>query len=118
MPKEAGLEIYREMTLVKEAFYYFDKEGRRCFDCVFCGKKTQTVDTEREYLPAACAHPELKKLGITGLMCSRCYNWDTDKFKRHDSPTNREPLRHKSGRFLGLNGWLDEQNESMERFFK
>ena len=106
------------MTLQKDSFYFTDSEGKQRFECVFCGDTPIAGHpTEREYDPARCVHPELKKLTGQGIICSRCFNWDTDKFKRHDSPTNREPLKHKSGKFLGINGWLHEQNESMERFF-
>src|SRR5215203_2050701 len=102
----------------KEKFYFkMSSDGLKHFECVFCGDKPVAGhSTEREYDPVRCIHPELKKLAGQGIVCSRCYNWDTDKFKRYDSPTNRLTLRHKSGRELGLKGWLDEQNNTIDSF--
>ena len=92
-------------------------DGLKHFECVFCGDKPLAAhSTEHEYWPHACVHPEIKKLTGQGILCSNCFNWDTDKFKRYDSPTNLLSLKHKSGRLLGKDGWLDEQTDTLDSF--
>lgn len=107
------------MTTQKPNFHFVEN-GQSYFLCVFCGDKCESKHpTERQYLPEQCIHPEINILRDTGLLCSNCYNWDFDLFKRHDSPSiRRDPLKHKSGRLLTKNGWLDEKNKTMEQFFK
>jgi hypothetical protein len=106
------------MTSQKENFYFIDQDGKKYFTCVFCGDKClASHSTEREYYPALCWHAELRSLEDKGLLCSNCYNWDFDLFRRSDSPRKRDPLKHRSGRLLGMKGWLDESNQSLESFF-
>ena len=102
----------------KENFYFKSEEdGLWHFRCVFCNDTPVAGhSSEYEYWPDVCVHPEIKKLAGQGILCSNCFNWDFDMFKRRDSPVNRTPLRHKSGQLLTKGGWLHKQNNTMDSF--